>query len=204
MTAYIIFGITYGFIAGVQPGPFQTYIISQTIKRGWKHTLPASFAPIISDGPIFLLSVFILSTIPENFLYIIRICGGVFLIYLAFNAYKSWKNFNPDEKIEGTTKNRTLINAVFVNLLNPNPYLGWSLIMGPLFLEGWNDMPVYGISLIISFYLTLVLMLALTIFVFAYARRLGPKVSKALLGLSSIALLGFGLYQFFYGIYYFI
>ena len=71
MTAYLIFGITYGFIAGVQPGPFQTYIISQTIKRGWKQTLPASFAPIISDGPIFILAVFFANNILQflnNFL----------------------------------------------------------------------------------------------------------------------------------------
>lgn len=199
MTAYLIFGITYGFIAGVQPGPFQTYIISQTLKRGWKQTLPASLAPIISDGPIFILTVFILSTIPENFLYVIRIVGGIFLIYLSFNAYKSWKEFNPNERIEKDSKNRTLLNAVFVNLLNPNPYLGWSLIMGPIFLEGWNDVPAYGISLIISFYSTLVIMLAVTILVFAFARRFGPAVSKTLLGISSLALLGFGLYQLIVG-----
>jgi threonine/homoserine/homoserine lactone efflux protein len=202
MTAYIIFGLTYGFIAGVQPGPFQTYIISQTLKRGWKHTLPASLAPVISDGPIFILAVFILSTIPEDFLYVIRIFGGIFLIYLAFNTYRSWKSFNPNQKLEVVSKNRTLLNAVFVNLLNPNPYLGWSLIMGPLFLEGWNTMPIYGISLIVSFYITLVLFIAITIFVFAFTRILGPKVSKTLLGLSSIALLGFGLYQLFVGIKY--
>ena len=204
MTAYLIFGITYGFIAGVQPGPFQTYIISQTIKRGWKQTLPASFAPIISDGPIFILAVFILSTIPEDFLYVIRIIGGLFLVYLSFNAYKSWKEFNPNENIERESKNRTLINAVFVNLLNPNPYLGWSLIMGPLFLEGWNDLPAYGISLIVSFYSTLVLMLAITILLFAFARRSGPMVSKTLLGLSSLALLAFGIYQLVVGIKYFL
>jgi threonine/homoserine/homoserine lactone efflux protein len=204
MTAYLIFGITYGFIAGVQPGPFQTYIISQTIKRGWKQTLPASFAPIISDGPIFILTVFILSTIPEDFLFVIRIIGGIFLVYLSFNAYKSWKIFEPNEQIESDAKNKTLINAVIVNLLNPNPYLGWSLIMGPIFLEGWNDVPAYGISLIISFYSTLVFMLAITILVFAFARRLGPMVSKTLLGLSSLALLAFGIYQLVVGIKHFI
>lgn len=204
MTAYLIFGITYGFIAGVQPGPLQTYIISQTVKRGWKQTLPSSLAPIISDGPIFILTVFILSTIPEEFLYIIRIVGGIFLLFLAFNAYKTWKDFEPNEKIENNTKNKTLMNAVVVNLLNPNPYLGWSLIMGPIFLEGWYDMPLYGISLIISFYSTLVIMLTVTIFVFAFARRMGPTVSKTLLGISSLALLGFGLYQLIVGVKHFI
>ena len=39
MLSYLIFGITYAFAAAVQPGPFQTYIISQTLNRGWVYIL---------------------------------------------------------------------------------------------------------------------------------------------------------------------
>lgn len=195
MLTYIIFGITYGFIAGVQPGPFQTYIISQTIKKGWKSTLPATLAPFISDGPIILLTLFILNTLPKEFLNILRLSGGIFLIYLAFNAYKSWKYFDKNNDLNEDSKSKTLFNAVIVNLLNPNPYLSWSLILGPLLLESWSLDPSYSVALLISFYSTLVFFLAITILIFAYARKLGPKISRALLGLSSIALLLFGVYQ---------
>ena len=58
MLKYLILGISFAFAAAVQPGPLQTYIISQTLKNGWRSTLPASFAPLLSDGPILILVVF--------------------------------------------------------------------------------------------------------------------------------------------------
>ena len=203
MLNYLIFGITYAFAAAVQPGPLQTYIISQTIKKGWRKTLPTAFAPVVSDGPILILVLFLLSTIPDNFIIVLRIGGGIFLLYLGLRAFKSWREFDEDETISDESNKHTLLSAVFVNLLNPAPYLGWSLIMGPLFLEGWRIAPINGISLILGFYVTMIITLVGIIILFGFARELGPKVSKILLGLSSIALFMFGFYQLAQGIIYY-
>jgi threonine/homoserine/homoserine lactone efflux protein len=200
MLSYLIFGISYAFAAAVQPGPLQTYIISQTLKKGWRFTLPAALAPAISDGPILLLVLFLLSTVPDDFIFMLRIGGGIFLLYLGIRAFNSWKEFDMDRDPAGEDKNcQTLIKAVIVNLLNPAPYLAWSLIMGPLFLEGWKTAPINGIALIIGFYVTMTITLAGIIILFAFARKLGPKVSKILIGLSSIVLLSFGIYQLWLG-----
>ena len=200
MLSYMIFGITFAFAAAVQPGPLQTYIISQTLKKGWRSTLPAAFAPLISDIPILTLVLFLLSTMPDSFIVFLRIGGGLFLLYLGYKAFKSWQEFDADQNISNESGRETLFNAVFVNLLNPAPYLGWSLIMGPLFLEGWRIAPINGIALILSFYLTMVISLVGIIILFGFARNLGPMVSKFLLGLSSIALFAFGIYQLWQGI----
>jgi len=204
MLSYLIFGIVYAFAAAVQPGPLQTYIISQTLKKGWRSTLPTAFAPVISDGPILVLVLFLLSTIPDNFIVILRIGGGLFLLYLGYRAFKSWQEFDADETISNESSQQTLFKAVFINLLNPAPYMGWSLIMGPLFLEGWRIEPSYGIALILGFYLTMILSLAVIIILFGFARKLGPKVSKILLGVSSIVLFIFGIYQLWLGIIYYV
>jgi len=204
MLSYLIFGITYAFAAAVQPGPLLTYIISQTLKKGWRSTLPAAFAPVISDIPILILILLLLSTMPDSFIFILRIGGGLFLLYLGFRAFKSWQEFDADQNILNESGQQTLFNAVFVNLLNPAPYLGWSLILGPIFLEGWKLAPINGIAMIIGFYATMVLTLAGIIILFGFARRMGPKVSKILLGLSSIVLFAFGIYQLWLGINYFI
>ncbi len=200
MSSYLVFGITYGFIAAVQPGPLQTYIISKTLNNGWKSTLPASVAPIISDIPIFILVIFLLNTLPTNFILILKICGGIFFLFLGYKTYLSWKNFVFKETNNESSRRETLLSAVSVNLLNPNPYLGWSLIMGPLFLEGWNAAPINSILLVVGFYTTMAIFLVITILLFAYARKFGPKVSKILLGLSSIALFAFGFYQLWMGL----
>lgn len=201
MLSYLLFGISYAFAAAVQPGPLQTYIISQTLKKGWRQTLPAAFAPVISDIPILILVLFLLSSMPDNFIVILRIGGGLFLLYLGFRAYKSWQEFDADEKISNESSQQTLFNAVFVNLLNPAPYLGWSLIMGPLFLRGWRIAPINGIALIAGFYIMMILTLAGIIILFGFARKMGPKVSKVLLGLSAIVLFAFGVYQLWQGIF---
>ncbi len=204
MLSYLIFGITYAFAAAVQPGPLLTYIISQTLKKGWRSTLPAAFAPVISDIPILILILFLLSKMPDSFIFILRIGGGLFLLYLGFRAFKSWQEFDADQPILNESGQQTLFNAVFVNLLNPAPYLGWSLILGPIFIEGWKLAPINGIAMIIGFYVTMILTLAGIIILFGFARKMGPKVSKILLGLSSIVLFAFGIYQLWLGINYFV
>ena len=50
MWIYLLQGIGYGLAAASQPGPFQTYLISQTLTRGWKRTLPAALALSRDDG----------------------------------------------------------------------------------------------------------------------------------------------------------
>lgn len=200
MISYLIFGITYAFAAAVQPGPFLTYLISQTLSKGWRHTLPACFAPLLSDGPIIVLVLFLLSQIPLWLVRILHFGGALFLFYLAVGSYKSWKNFSAEKPAEVKNANQTLLKATFVNILNPAPYLGWSLVMGPLFLKGYNETPINGISLLVSFYITLILCLAGIVFLFAFTRNLGPRVNKITVGISVIALVCFGIYQLWLGI----
>lgn len=200
MTAYIIVGFTFAFAAGVQPGPLQTYLISETLNRGFRRTLPAVLSPVISDGPIALLMLLVLTTMPPGFVSALRIAGGVFIVYLAGMAFQAYRRFQATPTDQSPASRRSLPKAVLVNLLNPNPYLGWSLVLGPQFLQGWRETPANGIALVIAFYLTMVATLVGIVALFAMAKNLGPRVSRALIGLSAIALLFFGGYQLWVGI----
>ena len=200
MIHYLIFGLTYAFAAAVQPGPFQTYIISQTLSRGWKRTLPAAFAPLISDVPIIILTLLLLSQVGDGFFQFLHCGGGIFLLYLSSRSFVAWRNFNTDQTVDVKSSQQTLLNAALVNVLNPNPYIAWSLIMGPLFLKGWREAPINGISLLLAFYCTMIITMAGIIMLFAFARNLGPRVNRISLGLSVIALACFGIYQLWLGI----
>jgi threonine/homoserine/homoserine lactone efflux protein len=199
MLRYLTFGVTFAFAAAVQPGPLQSYLVSQTLSKGWRRTAPAVFAPLLSDGPIIALVLLGLSRVPAWLERALQCGGGVFLLYLAFGAYRTWNRFAKTGPPQGESRHATLLKAATVNILNPNPYLGWSLVMGPLFLKGWRETPAHGIALIVSFYATIVLGLFGTILLFSAARNLGPKVSRALIGISAIALAGFGLYELLLG-----
>ena len=200
MWIYLIQGIGYGLVAASQPGPFQTYLISQTLTRGWKRTLPASLAPLVSDGPIILLCLLVLSQVPEWLQRGLRVAGGLFILYLAYGAFKSWRTFDSETPQVESNQQQSVLKAALMNTLNPNPYIFWTLVTGPILLAGWRETPVNGIGFLAGFYVTMVLCLAAIILVFGTAARLGPKVNRMLLGVSAVALFCFGMYQLWLGV----
>jgi threonine/homoserine/homoserine lactone efflux protein len=200
MWLYILQGIGYGFSAAVIPGPFQTFVISQTLTRGWKKLLPAALAPLISDGPIIILCLFVLNQVPIWFQRFLYIAGGVFILYLALGAYKSWRDFDPNLSQMDSGTQRSLSKAVLMNFLSPGPYIYWSLVTGPILLKGWREIPGNGIGFLAGFYVTIISTLVGIILLFGFAREMGPKVNRALIGISVIALFCFGLYQLWLGI----
>jgi hypothetical protein len=86
-----------------------------------------------------------------------------------------------------------------INWLNPNPYLGWSIFLGPAVISGWRLSPSNGIALLTGFYATMVVATIGILMLFAAARTFGPKVRRSLIGLSAIALACLGLYQLWLG-----
>ena len=195
MIVYLILGITYAFAAAVQPGPFQAYLISQTLANGWRRTIPAAFAPLLSDGPIIVLVLLVLSRMPPWLVQVLQGAGGAFLLYLSIGAFKTWRDFGAKRAVQAQAIQQTVLKAALVNLLNPSPYLGWSLVMGPLLLKGWRETPIDGIALLVGFYITLILVTLGIMLLFAAAGNLGSRVSRVLVGISAIALTCFGLYE---------
>jgi threonine/homoserine/homoserine lactone efflux protein len=200
MITYLIMGITFGFAASVQPGPFQTFIISRSLQNGWRNTLPVAIVPLITDIPVILLILLILVNIPvwmEGFLYL---AGGCFVLYLAFGAFRSFKNYSVNQEYIVQSRHKTVFKAALVNLLNPNVYIYWSLVTGPLLLKGWSENNVYGISLVGGFYTSMILTLAAIIIIFSIIGKYSSRISRILVGISSIALAGFAIYQIWLGI----
>jgi threonine/homoserine/homoserine lactone efflux protein len=200
MWLYILQGIGYGFAAGVQPGPLQTYIISQTLTKGWRRVLPATFAPLVSDGPIITICLLVLSQVPLWFQQFLYIAGGLFVLYLAYGAYQTWKKFDPNVPSAESGTQKSILKAALVNILNPSPYIFWTLVTGPILLKAWRKAPAYRLGFMAGFYLTMILSLVTIILLFGTARQLGPRINRALLGISAIALFCFGLYQLWLGI----
>jgi len=195
-----VLGAALAFAAAVQPGPFQSFLVAETLARGWRRTLPAALAPAVSDVPIAAVALLALSRMPDSVVRVLHLAGALFLSYLARCAFRAWRAFDPDVEPGPGAARGTLLKAVTVNFLNPNPWLGWTLVLGPLFLEGWRATPARGVALVAGFYGVMILTLAGIITVFSLARRLGPRVNRAMLGLSVVALAAFALYQAWLGL----
>ncbi|MEN8242402.1 MAG: LysE family transporter [Chloroflexota bacterium] len=195
MFEYILIGSGFAFAAAIQPGPLQAFLLSGVAQKGWKRTLPAAFSPLISDGPIAVLALLVLNQIPEILSKVLQAVGGVFLIYLAWGSYRQWQQNAAQEPDSETSVPQTLFKAAMVNILNPNPYLGWSLVLGPAFLVAWQESPANAAALIIAFYGTMVLALAGTILLFGTTRFLGPAGRRSLILVSAVVLAALGAYM---------
>ena len=195
MIPYILQGITYGFAAAVQPGPLQAYIILQALKNGWRRTLVFALVPLLSDLPIIALVLFVLAVIPHGWLIVLQIVGGAFLLYLAVNALRAARNLTQDAGDEEGSRPRGLFQAVLINLFNPNPYLFWSTVTGPILLQGWRGAPANGIGLLASFYLVMILVNAAIILAVSRVRQILMVVSAVGLGFFGIYQLGTGIAQ---------
>lgn len=201
MWIYLLQGIGFGFAAASQPGPLQTYLISQALTRGWKRALPTAFAPLVSDGPIILLSVLVLSQVPDWLQRVLYFVGGVFVLYLSYGAFKAWREFHEFQLQPEVPDHQNILKAAMTNALSPGAYIYWTLVTGPIFLQGWREAPVNGIGFLAGFYITMVSGLAVIIVIFGTAAKLGPKLNRALLGISFIVLVCFGLYQLWLGFF---
>jgi threonine/homoserine/homoserine lactone efflux protein len=199
MILYLAQGITYGFAAAVQPGPFQTFLISRALEGGWRRALPASFAPLISDGPIIVLALLVLSSMPVWFEQLLQTTGGFFLLYLAYGTWRTWRRYDALLAPSVQSTRMSVLKAAMVNVLNPNPYIGWMLVMGPLLMKGWRELPIHGIALVVSFYSTLIICTMGIVMIFSAAGSLGPRVNRALLGVSAIGLALLGFFQLWQG-----
>jgi threonine/homoserine/homoserine lactone efflux protein len=194
MLEYGLFGAGLAFAAAIQPGPLQAFLLSRVAATGWRRTLPASLSPLLSDGPIALVALLVLSRVPPQVQDVLRAAGGLLLLYLAWIAARQWRR--PADPGSAVTTPRTLRDAVLVNLLNPNPYLGWAFVLGPAVLAAWRERPASAVFLLTCFYGTMVLTLAAFVTLMGTARFLGPRGQRALLGASALVLAGLGLYLF--------
>lgn len=196
MLEYILIGGGFAFAAAAQPGPLQAFLLSRVAAVGWRRTLPAALAPLISDGPIALLMLTLLHHVARGFESFLRGAGGVVLLYFAVRTFLEWRRTKDGVDSESPSSPRTLLQAVVVNFANPGPYIGWSLILGPVALQAWADEPIKAVVLVTSFYLVMVVSLALFILLLGTTSFLGPRGRRGLLLAASIALAGIAVYSF--------
>ena len=200
MIAYLLQGVTFGFAAAVQPGPFQAYYILQTLQYGWRRTIALACVPLLSDLPVIVLVVFVLAALPASWVDALRIAGGAFLLYLAARALASVRSAAENSDAPGGAQPRGLLQAALINLLNPNPYLFWGLVTGPILIEGWKRSLVYGIGFVAAFYAVMIAFNAAFIRVVSTARAFEARVQRVLIVFSAAGLAAFGVYQLWMGI----
>jgi threonine/homoserine/homoserine lactone efflux protein len=154
MIELLIAGITLGIYAGLVPGPLLVLLISQTLKHGHKEGIKVALSPLITDLPIIIASLILLSFVAgyNLILGILSIFGGLYIFYLAYESFKT-KGLPGNIKIE---EPNSLKKGVTVNFLNPSPYLFWITVGGPLIITAYAGNVLSPLLFIVVFYTFLV------------------------------------------------
>ena len=154
MVELLIAGIILGLYSGFSPGPLLVLVISQTLTHGYMEGVKVALVPVITDLPIILISIVLLSVVSGyNFIIgSISILGGLYVLYLAYGSIKTkglTSNFDIEEP-------KSLKKGIIVNLLNPSPYLFWITVGGPILITAYTRDIASPLLFITGFYTFLV------------------------------------------------
>jgi threonine/homoserine/homoserine lactone efflux protein len=187
-------GLGLGFAAAVQPGPLQAYILSETLAHGWRRSLPIILAPLLADGPVIAITLFVLAQLPDSVRRLLQIAGGLFIIYLAWSMFRQLRQgvtIGPAQQ-PNAGRRSALLRGAMLNLFNPGVYIFWGTVSGPILIKAWQQSPVAAVAFMAGFYSVIVGTMAVLVAVFQQARRLDERVVRLMLSASLVILVALG------------
>ncbi len=130
---YITSGLVLGLMAGLSPGPLTTLVITNTLRYNRGAGIRAACAPIFTDAPILLATLFLLTKLSNyhTILALISFAGAGFILYLAWDSLR----ISPHTLKPSSQAPQPYYQAIITNLLSPHPYLFWMLIGAPTTLK---------------------------------------------------------------------
>jgi len=153
---YVLLGLSLGLASGLSPGPLLTYTVVATLRGGWKAGVGVGSAPLLTDAPIIALVLLVLRLLPPAALDWLSIFGGIFLGYLGFETIRSARHAPEVGREPDVNVRQELGRGVLVNFLNPNPYLFWGTVGGPLLIRAYHTHPLDAVAFLVLFYALLV------------------------------------------------
>ena len=198
---YIISAFFLG-LSGFIPGPLLTLVISETLKYGIKEGVKVAISPLITDLPIILITILILSRLSDTkyVLGLIAFAGGIFLIYMAVESL-IFKGF---ETGSANQRSRSIKKGIIANFLNPSPYVFWFSIGAPTIVKASNHSLIFAALFLFVFYTTLVgSKVSIAVITGKSRDLLNSRYYKYLIRLLGVVLFLFALYFIKNGLGYF-
>ncbi len=154
MLNFMAVGTILGLSAGFAPGPLLTLVISETLQHNIKSGIKVAMAPFITDLPIIILTLFILSKLSNfhNVLGLISLAGGSLILFMGYETIRS-KGCEFDFQ---KARSNSLLKGILVNALSPHPYLFWLSVGAPIMTKAMSVSIFALLAYISCFYIFLV------------------------------------------------
>src|SRR5215207_10511679 len=90
MNEFFLSALSFGLAAGLKPGPLGVIVIQQTLSRGLSAGVRASLAPLVTDGPIIIAALWLLSQFKSINLFAaaLSLVGGLYLLWLSRKIFR--------------------------------------------------------------------------------------------------------------------
>jgi len=154
---FLVSGAVFGLAAGIAPGPLLALVFSETLKYGKKEGVKVAISPLITDLPIVIFVLFMLSTLSSlieyNFVIgVVSLFGACYLVYLGVGSLR----VKIDKFEVELAKKDALKRGVIANFLSPHPYLFWLSVGGPIIFKSLDIHISATILFILGFYSLLI------------------------------------------------
>lgn len=189
---FLAMGAFLGLAAGVSPGPLLAVTISETLQHGKWEGIKVAVSPLITDLPIILAVLFVLSHLTgyNSVIGIIAFFGAAYLLYSGMESLKIKKG---DFELN-VEKKDALKKGVIVNFGNPHPYIFWLSIGGPIIYKSFSIHVWATILFITGFYILLVgSKVTVTLIVEKSKSFINSKYYFSIIRILGIAQIAFGL-----------
>jgi threonine/homoserine/homoserine lactone efflux protein len=195
MVEFLSTGTLLGLAAGFAPGPLLVLVISETLRHNIKEGIKVSLAPVITDLPILLVALFVLTRLSNFNLLIgmISILGGLFVLYL---AYESLRTKGVELDLEEQTSN-AFKKGVITNVLNPHPYVFYMTVGAPITFKALEQNVFSAIAFLGSFIFLLVASKVVLAFIVGKSRTfLKGKAYISIMRILGLLLILFSIFLF--------
>ncbi len=159
----------------LSPGPDNMYVLSQSLASGSRSGI-ATTAGLISGcivhTTLLAFGVSAIITASDSVFYIIKVCGALYLLFLAYQVWKSTATIAlENEEVARKNHGQLFVQGVIMNLLNPKVMI-FFLAFFPGFLWAENGNTVF------QFYVLGLVFMAVSFSVFSSIALLAGRIAK--------------------------
>jgi len=178
------------------PGPGVMGCLAVAVRRNLYNSTAFITGMVFGDIVYLMFAVFGLTAIAQNFgsvFYLIRIIGGVYLLYL---AYKLWTSRLPSEAVQKPAKKRgSLLAGLFITLSNPKVIIFYcSFLPNFMDLERLTNSDIIIVCLLVAFVISTVMGIY-TYISYKTGQFLGSKSGRSLNRVAGGAMAATGFYM---------
>ncbi len=187
-------GAVLGLASAAAPGPFQALVVARSLRAGPVRALPLAFVPLTSDPVVIAVVLAVLTQLPPGFLTALSAVGAAVVLWLAVATLRDVARGGAPAPGSGGDS-PGFLSAVALNMTNPNAWIFWSAVGGPLLATAWRSSPPAAVGFLAAFYACITAGNAALALAAGAIARAGPRAARALGILSGVALLCFGAWQ---------